>query len=422
MMEILLLFFVISTAYFCVEWLTDNRLHNLLLVGVSIALGSLARFEALFLLPVVGVIVLVQLIKRKFSYMKIEATMILFFNVATVGLFLIVLYDLVYFNSPLGFLNIASPNWTAEAIGNGEGYNINPFMVFFYASSYMLSSPLVVISLITFVFGMIFSKQRFIYFSALIILLVPALSVLIRLLQGESTVLVPEVSLLGDFHNVRYALTWISFVALTLSSLPTIVLSRSSSLLSKVLISIYVIIISGFSVLHFHSNVAENQFSVIRRDRSVTNIVTSTNVSSYLRDNYDHGFILFNRFGSDDMFIKSEMPLSTYVQEGNFGYYSEALKHPWIFARYVVMHDPETLVINGWLSEVTSQWYKTDKFLKYYELVYQNGGANVYRLREDVVRETANKAQIQEKDVPSLSLSNKAWILNDPNIRVLKNY
>lgn len=420
MMEILFLFFVISTAYFCVEWLTDNRLHNLLFVGMSIALGSIARFEALLLLPVVGIIVLIQLIKRRFSYIKIEATMILFFTMATAGLCLLMLYDFAYFNTPLGFLHVASPNWTAEVIGNGVGYEINPFVAFSRASFYMLGYPLVMISLTSAVLVMIFSRRRFILASALVILLVPAISVIISLMQGVATVLVPEISLLHDFHNVRYALTWVGFVSLVLATLPAVILSRSSSLLSKIFVSLFVVIVAGFSGFHFYSNVVENQFSVIRHDRSTTDHITSIDVASYLSNNYDHGFILFNRFGNDDVFIRAGIPLSTYIQEGNYGYYSEALKYPWIFARFVIMLDPQTLARNGWISEVTNRWFGSDKFSKYYELVFQNRGVRVYRLKEDVVKKSASEIQVPEKDVPSLGSSTKAWSFNNPNLTRLE--
>jgi len=408
MMEILLMCFVISTAYFCVRWIENNHLYDLILTGICITLACLSRFEGLFLIPVVSSIVLLQLMKKNNSYQKIEATLIVFWYVACAGLLIFLIYDLVYFANPLAFLGVGdSPSWNID-YSNETPVTSAPssLIVFLHASYYMLSFPIVWLSLFSALFAIILSRTPFKLISVMFILAVPAISVL---LKASTWIFVPEFSTLNDFHNVRYALTWIPFAALSLVAFPSSLLKQLATTTIRITVVFFVLTVLTVSSAHFYTQAIENPYLTIRRDRSAIKDTGPSTVALYLRDNYDHGYIFANRFGNDELFRDAKISLSSYIYEANNLYYQEVMDQPWKFARYVIMQNPDSLKFNGSKSQITEKWWGSEEFLTYYETAFEGSDLTVYRVNYGAVYAYALKNGIEPESLPSISQKPQLW-------------
>lgn len=417
MMEILLLCFVISTAYFCVRWIDDSRLRDLLFMGISVALAGLSRFEGLLLFPIVSGIVLVQLVRKKYSYEKIEATLVLFWYLACVGIATLMVYDLVYFGNALAFLGVGTtPSWSLENPSAGKAYLEHPFLVFLHASYYMLGFVIVWLALASALFAGALSRKRFSLISTMGILAVPAFAVILSM-GKNSSIYVPEFSALHDFHNVRYALTWAPFAALSLAAFPAALLSRLSTKSARAITALFMVVVLGISGAYFYTEAVKNTYLTIRSDRSATRETGVSPAAGYFKESYDYGFIFLNRFGNnnDKMMRETGLPLSQYLYEGNNLYYQDTFETPWLYARYVFMLDPTTLKDNGSRSPITEKWWDSEEFQYYYELVFAENYAYVYRVREEAVLEYARNNSIPSENITSLSRGTTLWKPNQKN-------
>lgn len=421
MMEILLICFVISATYFCIRWIEENRLKDLMFTGVSIVLASLARFEGLLLLPLISLIIFIQLLRKKYGYYRIEATLILFWFIACVGLITLMVYDFVYFKNPLIFINIGEgPAWglppTATTTVPVE--QVNSFVMFLHASYYMLSMPIVLLSFASaFLVLLLCTHRRFNLAVALVLLSVPALSVLINTARGTSGIFVPEFSQMNDFHNVRYALTWIGAASFALVALPVILMERFNSRVMKIVAILLLTTSITASGMQFYEHAIATHYSIVKRDRSAPPVVGRYLVGVYLNEHYSHGMIFMNRYGNDRILIDAQLPLSHYIYEGNDKYYTQTITRPWMFAQFVVMTDPETLRLNSSNSPITDLWWNSPEFLSFYDQAFESGGYRVYHLNEDAVRAYAIARNIPVDQIPSLNEHLLPWNPQDQMIQ-----
>jgi len=112
MTEILFITTLIGTAYFTVLWIKNDRIFDLVFTGLMIFAASIARYEGFFLLPVVGAVVLITLMRRRKRYQEIEAVFILFGVIAVLGLAFTLVYGVAFAGDPLAFMNNV---WSADA-------------------------------------------------------------------------------------------------------------------------------------------------------------------------------------------------------------------------------------------------------------------------------------------------------------------
>ncbi|MCK9352253.1 MAG: glycosyltransferase family 39 protein [Candidatus Paceibacterota bacterium] len=415
MMEILLLCFIFSTAYYTMLWIETDQLLYLLFAGLSIALATLSRFEGLLLIPAVSVIVFFRMIGREYSYPKIEATFILFWMLAGIGVLELALYDLVYFSNPLAFIGIgASPIWNLEGIGGPSVVFAGPIETFLHASYYMIGAPLVLLSLFTFILPLIRKKDRVLRITALSILAIPAIAVLINMMRNSSTIYVPEFSPLHDFHNVRYALTWMGFVSLSITLFVSTLLSLKTRMV-KFYSTLVLLLAAGAGIYHFYTFAMVDPYSVIARDRSAIRSTEANPVSIRLAREYDFGYVFTNRFSNDKVLVESGLPLRKFIYEGNEFHYDETLEHPWLFARFILMSDPNKLSNNAARSPLTEKWYGTPEFDAYYETLYTYSGTSVYRIREAAVLQYVTEKGIDVLNTPSLDRRAKLWDRESPD-------
>ncbi|MDZ4296122.1 MAG: glycosyltransferase family 39 protein, partial [Patescibacteria group bacterium] len=215
MMEVLFMGNLMGAAYFMLRWFRHPRLPNLLFLGMFITLATLSRFEGLILLPLALVIILIQLIRVRASRRRIEALVILFFLVASVGVFTILGYGYMFASDPLAFMN---SQWSAFAqqrdyVLPTQG-NVGAVITYLlHASYYLFTKPLVIAALVGGALTILL-RPRLEIVAVLLVLLSPFLFVAAALYEGNAVLYLPELEPFTSFYNERYGLYWLGFAIL----------------------------------------------------------------------------------------------------------------------------------------------------------------------------------------------------------------
>lgn len=413
MMEVLLMANVFAVAYFTALWLRTANVYHLIALGMFLSLACLSRFEGLVLLPIVGVIVLLQLMRSRRSFPEIEAILTFLALTALIGVLFIIVYSWIYGGSPLAF---TGGSWLRDP---EESYRVAQFHVTtvvqyaLHASYAMLGKPLVIAGVLSAIPLFFFRDRSFERASVLLVLISPLLFVCLSLFLGSITINVPDLPPYGFFHNDRYALSWIGFVVLTplllydllRRRLPPAGLAMWGVRALTVLVGFFVV----GSGVRLYRAAAEQDFETIRRNVN-SPVEEQMAIVRYLQRHYDYGLILGGRVDNDPILARAGIPLNRYIYEGNFQYFNQALKEPWLFARWVLMHSD-----NGddpWVAQnesVYRAWGNSPEFADYYELVLQNSKRRLYRLKDEAIEELVAARKLQPVAVPALQSAPFRW-------------
>jgi len=412
MMEVLFLANLFGVAYFLALWFRDQKLKWLILTGIFISLASLSRYEGLILIPLVVVIVGIHLIWKKNLRSQIEALLILFSVLAFTGAVYILAYSYIFSGN---FLSFAGGTWlknTGDAFATRHNL-LASLKYIAHASYYMLGKPLVFAAFACFPLLFLVFRKHFSKIAVLLVLLSPLVFVLVALFSGSYSISVPELAPFGFFNNDRYGLTWIGFAIvgpITIASflyekLKTFAWPKLFSAAS--LLGLLAIIVLGG--LQFYQVVFVQNFLPVREDINVPS-KEQLQVSAYLRKNYDYGKVLITRADNDPIISDSNIPLNNYLFEGNYLYYSQSLQQPWLFARWVVIHNPGDG--DAWSSAndaIERDWSKSSQFGLYYDLVIADRTREVFKLNDARVRQMATSAGYNLGIIPSLNQNISSW-------------
>ncbi|MBX4205459.1 MAG: glycosyltransferase family 39 protein [Candidatus Doudnabacteria bacterium] len=415
MMEILFIANLFGVAYFLALWLKEDKLVYLLVSGIFISLASLSRFEGLILIPLVGFIVLIQLVKKKKGYSEIEAVMLLFSILAIIGAVGIMIYSWIFSHNPFTFTGGSWLRNPPEATYLTKHDMLASFKYMLYASFYMLSKPLVYLSLVSFGVFALLSGKKFNSVAVLAVLFSPFVFIATTLFSGTGSIAVADLPPYDFFSNERYSLTWVGFVILTpilLISLITYYFTRSDKKWSwytgymlRNTMAFALVLVAGFQL--YRVSYAD-QFSVIRRNIN-SPLPSQVQVINYLLKNYDYGKILITRADNDPILAQSNVPLKEYIYEGNYIYFDQTKDEPWLFARYVIMHNPEDNDAWSVANEVIMRkWGENGQFKQYYDLVLENSQRRVYKINDAKVRAMALRQHLDVSQIPSIN-RNIAW-------------
>ena len=417
MMEVLFISNLIAVAYFMTLWLKTNKLWHLLACGIFVSLASISRFEGLILIPITGLIVFIQFLKISKNYRKIEASVILFFILAIVGLLLVMGYGLVYGGNPFSF---AGGGWWIRGIIEEEkpaqGNIFLSLQYILYASFYMISKSLVFISLASSILLLFISNKRFQHFSVLLILLSPLIFIIVSLFNGSVPMHIMELSPENKFLNERYGLTWIAFVAFV----PVLLISflmqktnkiKSFSFVNKFLGNIFIIILISLSIYNIYYVTSVNKFNTIILNKSFVDEKQNKVIAKEFFQKYDNGKILAIRVNNDPLLIEAGVPLENYVYEGNYIFYDQVLGEPWFFARWVIMYNTEdTTDIWAKLKEpISVKWADSKLFHKYYVLAVENDKKKIYKINENALEKLAKEQRYDFSKMPSVNPEITKW-------------
>jgi hypothetical protein len=413
MMEVMFIANLLGCAYFLARWLNSQRLSHLLWSGIFITFASLSRFEGLILIPIVALIVIAQMIRKRKDYHQTEALMILFGLLAVIGAGVIVVYSWVFGGSPTTF---TGGSWIKESVFNfaTQGNAINTLRYVLEVCFYMLSQPVILLSLASLLLMFLVADKRFESAAVLFVLASPAVFVAIALFSGSYQAAVPSLPPHNIYLNERYGLTSIGFAILAPIMLAGYLMQRSvfSRALRFASAAAAVILVGSlfaFSFNHLKVVAFSEEFLVIRNNINAPRMQQRL-TAEYLNENYDYGKVLITRADNDPLLANAGIDLNDYVYEGNYLYFDQALKEPWIFARWVVMSNPEGA--DRWAAQneqVLRAWGGSEEFLVYYDLVHENSKRLVYKINEKAVAEMAARESLNLSAIPSVNEGIEWW-------------
>jgi len=408
MMEMLFFMnFIIATYYF-MKWIKNDYLFNLIICALFITLSCLTRFEG-FILPIILIaIILIRYLLLRKKYPQIESIVIIFSMLSCFGIFLILLYNIVFAGNPFAFI---SGEWSAYAQQHEGGYILPAKGNFLYASLYMLSAAkymisieLILISLI--IFFVLILRKNYLKIILLVILIVPFVFNIISLFKGNSVVYTPDFHS-NNFLNVRYGLSLIPFVSISIG------IFLASFLKRKKIISILkycyggIIVVMVFTFLIF--NLSYND-SIIVKDAKNYPSKEMIQSAKIFKKEYDGGKLLITR-GINDFFTKnSGINISDMIQESNYIYWEQSLEEPWLFARWVVALNPDSSMI--WevkKDEISTKWIGDNKIYEFYDVVLKNDTYIILKINENAMMDYVKENNLNINKMPSMNISIKHW-------------
>ncbi|MGE5392618.1 MAG: glycosyl hydrolase family 8 [Candidatus Saccharibacteria bacterium] len=415
MMEILFLSNLFAVAYFMVCWLQEDRLKYLLWAAIFTALAGLSRYEGFALIPVLMVIFVLQTFFKRKSRSELQANVIIFLFIAIVGVVAVMGYSWFYSGNPLSFAGGAWIRDPFEAIFPTKHNIVQAANYFLHASYYMIGQPLVYLSLASFALLLFFLRKRFDAIAALLITLSPVAMILFAVYTGSYSISVPDLPPITIFLNERYALTWIGFIVLTpvLLAAYLIQAARGTRWLRGLSVSAASFLVTAavcFTFGHFYSEAYQNKLQAVslNSNRPLGGQIAA---ADYLKNHYDYGKILITRADNDPVLSGAGVPLKDYIYEGNYLYYGQALNEPWLFARWVVMHNPDDH-LDLWAQQneaLARKWGNSQEFNYYYTLVSSNDIRQVYKINDARVETMARQENLNLSQIPSINRGISYW-------------
>lgn len=420
MMEILFISLLFGTAYFLIQWLNTDKTKYLIFLSIFISLASVARFEGLTLVPLVGLIVLAQLIRKKIPYKKIEASVILFSFIAILGFLSLVVYGWIFGSNPLAFLN---SDWSAQ--NQQKDYflpaarNIlKSTQYLMHASYYMLGKTQVIIALVGFLIILIFYRT-FKFIAVSLVLFSPFIFDWLALYRGNAIIYVADLPPYNQFFNERYGIYWVGFVIFTILVLISKldcrllkIFKNNFCFFNTIIPSILLMVVFLFlNILFLYKTTYVQNFIIVRQSAQGYPTKDQTELAKKLQENYDTGKILITRALHDFVTVNAGIPLKNYIHESNYIFYDQSLNRPWLFAKWVIMYNTNTGSALDWAKKnekVSARWGNSQTFLNYYNLVFENNRERLYKINEKALRQYAIDKNLKLSEIPSLN-SNITW-------------
>ena len=402
MMEMLYVSLLFGSAYFLLQWLERKQLKHLIWLGSFVTLTALARYEGLLLIPLVGAIVLLDLRAQRSENLKVQATLLMFGMLVMVSVLFILAYSWVFGGSPLAF---TSSSFIRDPAANLTITQFNIFSTLRYfasAQNILIGSVFGFAALVGGGFVTAFRGKRFQHLSLLAVLLSPALFILGSMFAGHESVLTPGLPPYSFFHNDRYALTWIGFVAVA-PILAASLYARKVRLFLPAMCAVLV----GLSMYHLVDTLFIQRYPAVTRNiNGPLDAQRSDQLAAAeaLSSRYDYGYVLITRSNEDPLIHQATVPLKQYIYEANYRYFGQAVKEPQVFARFIVAHNPND-TSDTWSKQhdiLDASVLGAPDFNKYYTLVYQNTSRCVYEVNQPAVIQLALSRGYNPEKLPSL--------------------
>jgi hypothetical protein len=417
MMEVLFLGNLMCVSYYLARWFKHGQLSSLVLTGIFVTLAALSRFEGLILVPIVGTVLAIDLFMKKREHKQIQAVLILFLLVAVVGPLVILSYSWFFGDSPLAF---TGGDWIKPA-AMSEGFQtkdsiVGSFRYMLHASYYMIGQNLVWFAAICLPFLALISRRRFETFSVLLILASPLIFIIIALTSGSYNIGLPELPPGKLFLNERYGLSWIGFAIIAPLLLFGAVLKLSQSNRFLKYAARFAVTIGAIALLlssaDFMNEVARQDKYFVIRNNINSPRGHQSEIGRELSQEYDYGKVLLARSDNDPVLAMAGIPLDEYIYEANYLYFDQAVNEPWLFARWVVMNnvgkvEGHNRVVGSDL--VAQKWDGNEQFNSFYELVYENIGRRLYKVRDEKVAEYAKLTGLDLSRIPSVNKEIAKW-------------
>ena len=261
--------------------------------------------------------------------------------------------------------------------------------------------------------------RRFEKLAALATLISPLVFVGATLFAGTDSVLTTNLYPFNFFHNDRYTLTWIGFAILA----PMLVLSsalaygRMVRWIRPVALggaSLAMAILGVYSVYHTYTVAYAQKYPTIQRNINGPldpQRGDQEAVAAFLTSHYDFGYVLLTRSNEDPVLHDASVPLQKYIYEANYRYFAQSTTDPEVFARWVIIHNPNDKT-DTWSAQhdtIANDLNRNGDLAKYYTLAYQNGTRQVYEVNQTAVLQEAIDRGYNPQLIPSLADQSTVW-------------
>lgn len=392
MTELLLLFTMTYASYELLLWVKNNNSSHLIKCAFWIMLSTLTRYDGWFLLAwvtsIVGLVILFEGYKRSKSlkvsarnllklatknFTKTEGMLFLFLTLASFGIFLWLLWNLMIFKDPLYF---AFGPYSAKAqqdqiASAGElPTKHNLFLsakYYLFALAYNSNAFLMLYGLFGSVLFFVSKDYSLRIKIAVSALLAPLFFNILALYLGHSVLFIQGLSGTAWF-NVRYGVMLVPSIAVFTAIMLDKLKGLRAPLIGIILMLVFFQFYSRDVVTIDDARVGSSQKNV-------------SEVSGWLAKNAGpkKGFVLISAASHDAIIFSSGMPMKRFIHEGTGLYWKSALALPDRWARWIIMRTYDD-------NDGTWKNVKNTKGIEKYNLIHKYPFADIYELKEEYVK------------------------------------
>ncbi len=384
MTELVLIGTMTAGAYYILRWAKTDGLNYLIYAAFWIMLSTLVRYDGWFLLLLASLFVFFRIWKLK-NYSTAEGMIVLFCTLGGLGIALWFLWNQLIFNDALYFIFGPYSAYTQQRQLDAAGVlatKHNLFLsaeIYLYALFYNSGTFTVILGFIGSLIILLdktFSRSVRI---ATLVLLSPLVFNIIALYFGHSVLFIQGLS--GNtWFNVRYGIMMAPSFAIFIGYAADRAAKMRLVLAGLLAFLIFFSFTNSDAVTLDDARVGSSQKNV-------------TEVSGWLNKNAKDtpGFILISAASHDSIIFSSKLPMKKFIHEGAGVYYTVALKNPDHWARWIVVRT---------YSDDDSTWkaMKDNPGFKNYELVDHYPFADIYRLKDEYLKDLVTEPILKQKN------------------------
>ncbi len=369
MTELLLLATMTAGCYYLLLWQTQGKIVNILKSAFFIMLSTMVRYDGWFLFLFAALIIFVSSIRKK-GIKKAEGMEILYLTLAGFGIVLWFVWNAAIFKDPLYFaFGPFSAHAQQEQLQNAgilftKGNLLFSLKIYLYSllyNSYASIAFLGAFGALVFWFDKkIKSEIKIVTLS----LVAPLIFNILALYMGHSVLFIQGVS--GNtWFNVRYGIMLAPSIAIFTGYLVNKLKDLRWVFLGIILVTVFFAFVNFDAVSIDDARVGSSQKNV-------------SEVSSWLDKNAKDkpGYILISVASHDAILFSSGLPMSKFIHEGTGAYWTNAIKFPDRWARWIVMRTHDK-------NDLTWKEIEGNSALEKYNLVQTLPFADIYELKDD---------------------------------------
>lgn len=414
MFEMPFMMTVILSTYFFYKYIETNKYHFLAIAGFFTGLAGFTWYPGWAMPPVFLLILILKILiedKKTFSDLiknfkqslvekwdKVEGFGLIYAIPAFSGIVGWLIWNWILWGNPIDFL---INEWSA-GVGSTTNVLASTSLLeliltmgiaiekYFIASCHMVGVPLVIYSLIGFIFLIICKQKSTIEkLSVIGLLSFSAIFLFVLIFVTVKYIVIPELD--NGWFNVRYALPTALFIAVFSSSLIVLIKNKF-----KFFGTILLCILIFFGLTNLTQGFLQNDQYPLRYpdalyyiknrliecpDLKYCNPNKKNLAAEFLRNNYDGGKILLTIGDLNYLIRESRISFKEIICEANKGEkwnFYDVLKAPWNYTGWIIMHHPSSKNIVH-LDYVTLRWGNSTLLFKFYDKVYDDGDIMILR-------------------------------------------
>ena len=365
MTESLLIFLSISSIYYIISWVKSGNLSEILLSALFVFLTTLTRYDGWFLF-LFSTLVIYFVAKRKRNSPYPQGNTILFLSLASFGVILWFLWNLIIFRDPLYF---ATGPFSAKAQQDvlsfegrllTKGNFVYSFFIYLLAANENIGIWLGVLSLLGVYLFLRSKDYSWKIKLASGLLLTPVLFNVASLFAGHSVIHLPYIPPYTWFND-RYGLMILPAAAIAVGFL------AKRRVLAGTLI--FLVLVTQSINMYLNNKIITIEDGV----RGASGEFLSQG-AAWIKQNANQGLIFVAASSNDSLIFKSGLPLKSFVTEGARKYWDASIVDPTVFATWVVMHKGDL---------VHENLKNNENFLKNFRLVYKDTFTYIYKLERN---------------------------------------